>query len=73
MLKEQHSYCHGDMCQDFVEETGASDAIVNMDGSITCGTDECVTGSEYLEKDTIDRNQALPACLPQLMEEHRNA
>ena len=67
MLKEQHAYCHGDMCQTFVEETGASDAVVNMDGSITCGTTECVTGSEYLEKDTIDRNQALPACLPQMM------
>ena len=34
----------------FVEETGASDAVVNMDGSITCGTTECVTGGIFREK-----------------------
>jgi hypothetical protein len=67
MLKEEHSYCHGAMCQTFVEETGASDTIVNMDGSLTCKEEECVTNYEAVEKDSIDRNQALSPCLPQVM------
>ena len=66
MLKEEHSYCHGAMCQTFVEETGASDTIVNMDGSLTCKEEECVTNYEAVEKDSIDRNQALSPCLPQI-------
>jgi hypothetical protein len=67
MLKEETMHCYGDMCPEFVEGTGAADAVVNHDGSITCGNQECVTGYEFKEEESIDRNQALPSCLPQVM------